>query len=113
MIAALIAAMSGVRVIIVDEDFVTGGRLNAENYILDEQAGSIWAKGITDELSDFDNVKVLTRTTVIGALTMVSTGQLSVSPIILKLQFLENLGRSCGVFIRSKRYFVLVLQKGQ
>ena len=67
LLAALTAAKSGVRVIIVDEDFVTGGRLNAENYILDEQPGSIWAKGITDELSDFDNVKVLTRTTVIGA----------------------------------------------
>ena len=41
--AALTAARSGVRVIVVDEDFVTGGRLNAENYILDDKPGSKWA----------------------------------------------------------------------
>ena len=65
--AALTAARSGVRVIVVDEDFVTGGRLNAENYILDDKPGSKWAQDITDELCSFTNVRVLTRTTVIGA----------------------------------------------
>ena len=65
--AALTAARSGVRVIVVDEDFVTGGRLNAENYILDDKPGSKWAQDITDELCSFKNVRVLTRTTVIGA----------------------------------------------
>ena len=65
--AALIAAKSGARVIIVDEDFVTGGRLNAENYVVDEKPGSKWAKEITEELSNFNNVKILTRTTIIGA----------------------------------------------
>ena len=65
--AALTAARSGVRVIVVDEDFVTGGRLNAENYILDDKPGSQWAQDITDELCSFTNVRVLTRTTVIGA----------------------------------------------
>ena len=65
--AALTAARSGVRVIVVDEDFVTGGRLNAENYILDDKPGSKWARDITDELCSFTNVRVLTRTTVIGA----------------------------------------------
>ena len=67
MSAALTAARSGVRVIVVDEDFVTGGRLNAENYILDDKSGSQWAQDITDELCSFTNVRVLTRTTVIGA----------------------------------------------
>ena len=65
--AARIAAKSGVRVIIVDEDFVTGGRLNAETYVVDEKPGSKWAKEITEELSNFNNVKILTRTTIIGA----------------------------------------------
>ena len=65
--AALTAARSGVRVIVVDEDFVTGGRLNAESYILDDKPGSQWAQDITDELCSFANVRVLTRTTVIGA----------------------------------------------
>ena len=65
--AALTAARSGVRVIVVDEDFVTGGRLNAESYILDDNPGSLWAHDITDELCSFANVRVLTRTTVIGA----------------------------------------------
>ena len=65
--AALTAARSGVRVIVVDEDFVTGGRLNAESYILDDKPGSQWAQDITDELCSFTNVRVLTRTTVIGA----------------------------------------------
>ena len=51
--AALTAARSGVRVIVVDEDFVTGGRLNAENYILDDKQGSQWAQDITDELCSF------------------------------------------------------------
>lgn len=65
--AALTAARSGVRVILADEDFLPGGRLNAETFIVNEQSGSEWANAAVAELATMDNVRLMTRTTVIGA----------------------------------------------
>ena len=41
--AALTAGRSGARVILADEDFRMGGRLNSETFVLGEQAGADWA----------------------------------------------------------------------
>ena len=65
--AALAAARSGLRVILADEDFVPGGRLNAETHEVDEQSGADWAAAVTAELAASGNVRLMTRTTVYGA----------------------------------------------
>ena len=65
--AALTAARSGAQVILADEDFMLGGRLNSETYELDGTHGSEWAKATIAELTAMDNVRVMSRTTVYGA----------------------------------------------
>ncbi|MEX0285732.1 MAG: sarcosine oxidase subunit alpha family protein [Paracoccaceae bacterium] len=65
--AALQAGRAGARVILADEDFRTGGRLNAETHELDGQPGADWATQTVAELSSMDNVRMMTRTTVYGA----------------------------------------------
>jgi len=65
--AALVAGRAGLDVILADEDFLIGGRLNSETISLDDTAGAAWAAKAVDELASLPNVTVLTRTTVIGA----------------------------------------------
>jgi len=65
--AALAAARSGARVILADEDFAPGGRLNAETLEIDGMAGRDWAGATIAELAAMDNVRLMTRTTVYGA----------------------------------------------
>lgn len=65
--AALTAGRSGARVILADEDFRMGGRLNAETYALGDQSGADWAQAAVAELATMPNVRLMTRTTVIGA----------------------------------------------
>ncbi|NNE79944.1 MAG: sarcosine oxidase subunit alpha family protein [Silicimonas sp.] len=64
---ALAAARAGLRVILADEDFTPGGRLNAETYEVDGQSGADWAASAVAELAAMDNVRIMTRTTVYGA----------------------------------------------
>ena len=65
--AALAAGRSGTRVILADEDFAVGGRLNSESFMIDGIIGSYWAQQALAELQSMDNVRVMTRTTVYGA----------------------------------------------
>ena len=65
--AALIAGRSGVRTILADEDFLIGGRLNAETFTINGMKGSDWAVQTAGELEHLPNVRLLTRTTVYGA----------------------------------------------
>ncbi len=65
--AALAAGRSGAQVILADEDFLLGGRLNAETLEVDGMAGSAWADKARAELAAMDNVKLMTRTTIYGA----------------------------------------------
>ncbi len=67
LMAALTAGRSGLRVIIADEDFIMGGRLNDENDVIDGEASAAWAAAATAELIDMPNVRVMTRTTIFGA----------------------------------------------
>lgn len=67
LMAALTAGRAGRRVILADEDFRIGGRLNAESYAIDDNAGAVWAGAAVAELSSLPNVRVMPRTTVIGA----------------------------------------------
>ena len=65
--AALTAGRSGARVILADEDFRMGGRLNAERFALGDQSGADWAAGAVAELASLPNVRLMARTTVLGA----------------------------------------------
>lgn len=65
--AALTAGRAGVRVILADEDFRMGGRLNAETLEIAGGAGADWAARAVAELVSLPNVRLMPRTTVIGA----------------------------------------------
>ncbi|MGL4415183.1 sarcosine oxidase subunit alpha family protein [Roseinatronobacter monicus] len=65
--AALTAGRAGARVILADEDFRMGGRLNAETFQLGDVAGAQWAAQAVAELASLPNVRLLPRTTIFGA----------------------------------------------
>lgn len=67
LIAALTAARAGARIILADEDFRLGGRLNSEIEELGGALASDWAKSTIAELESHPNVRLMTRTTVLGA----------------------------------------------
>ncbi|WP_299689657.1 sarcosine oxidase subunit alpha family protein [uncultured Tateyamaria sp.] len=67
LMAALTAARAGARVILADEDFVMGGRLNAETLEIGGAPGHAWAAEAVAELAAMDTVRLMTRTTVTGA----------------------------------------------
>ena len=65
--AALTAGRTGARVVLADEDFLPGGRLNSERFEIDGAPGSEWAAKAAAELDSLPNVKVMRRSTVYGA----------------------------------------------
>ena len=67
LMAALVAGRAGARVILADEDFLMGGRLNAERMEMGGLAGGDWAAGAVEELGGLPNVRLMRRTTVTGA----------------------------------------------
>ncbi|MGL4236024.1 2Fe-2S iron-sulfur cluster-binding protein, partial [Tabrizicola sp.] len=67
LMAALTAGRAGARVILADEDFRMGGRLNAETYAVGGATGADWAAEVAAELASLPNVRLMPRTTVIGA----------------------------------------------
>ena len=67
LMAALTAGRAGKDVILADEDFAMGGRLNAETFALDNAPALDWVTGCVAELSSLPNVRLMPRTTVIGA----------------------------------------------
>ena len=67
LMAALTAARGGADVILADEDFRMGGRLNAETFAIGDTSGADWAAKTVAELSSLPSVRLLPRTTVIGA----------------------------------------------
>ena len=66
--AAVTAARTGARVILADEDFRMGGRLNAETHTVGGQSGADWAAQTVSDLAQMPNVRLLPRTTILGAL---------------------------------------------
>ncbi|MBT9244056.1 sarcosine oxidase subunit alpha family protein [Gemmobacter fulvus] len=68
LMAALTAGRAGARVILADEDFRMGGRLNAETYEVEGRAGADWAAKTVAELATLPNVRLMPRTTILGAM---------------------------------------------
>jgi methylglutamate dehydrogenase subunit C len=67
LMAALTAGRAGARVILADEDFLPGGRLNAERLEVGGMPGADWAVAAVAELQSLPNVRLMRRTTVTGA----------------------------------------------
>ncbi|MEP3920402.1 sarcosine oxidase subunit alpha family protein [Ascidiaceihabitans sp.] len=67
LMAALTAARSGQQIILADEDFAFGGRLISETFSVDDAPALDWVKAAIAELSSCPNVRLMPRTTVIGA----------------------------------------------
>ena len=67
ILSALVAGKAGAKVILADEDFLIGGRLNSENLEIDGLSGVVWVKQAMDLLNSMKNVKIFNRTTVYGA----------------------------------------------
>ncbi|WP_029351131.1 sarcosine oxidase subunit alpha family protein [Bosea sp. 117] len=66
LMAAREAARAGARVILADEDFLPGGRLNAESHTVGDEAGHAFAARLAAELASNPKVRIMTRTTVFG-----------------------------------------------
>ena len=67
LMAALSAARTGARVILVDESFAFGGRLLSDARTIDGTSGAEWVKSVVAELKSFPGVRLMPRTTVFGA----------------------------------------------
>ncbi len=66
LMAALTAGRAGARVVLADEDFAPGGRLNGESHAVGGMSGAAYAQQVIAELKTMPNVTVMTRTTVFG-----------------------------------------------
>ena len=64
--AALAAGRAGARVILVEEDFLLGGRLLSDICEIDGMSGPVWAAQAERELSSMANVRLLRRAAVFG-----------------------------------------------
>ena len=65
--AALTAGRSGARVILADEDFLIGGRLNSETFEIGGLSASKYAQDAAAELESMSNVRILSRTSVVSS----------------------------------------------
>ena len=65
--SALIAARTGAKIIVVDEDFILGGSFNGENININDNICSDWVKSILSELNSLKNVRLMSSTTLYGS----------------------------------------------
>ena len=65
--AALSAARTGLRVLLVENDSRLGGRLLSERHEVGGQSGAAWAAAALRELAANERVTILTRTSLFGA----------------------------------------------
>lgn len=66
LMAARSAAGSGARVVLADEDERFGGGVLGRKVRIDGRAGGDWVRGVLEDLSSRDSVRLLPRTTVFG-----------------------------------------------
>ncbi len=64
--AALAAARSGARVVLVDDNPALGGSLRGQSATIDDVPSLAWVDEIAGVLAGLDNVRVLTRSTAVG-----------------------------------------------
>ena len=66
LVAALIAARSGIPVVLADENFALGGRCLDDGRFVGDEPASSWVAGTEAELMASPEVRILRRTTVFG-----------------------------------------------
>ena len=66
LMAALAAGRTGARVLLCEQDFRLGGRLIADDRVLDDRSSADWVAHTAAELAALSEVRVLLRTTVFG-----------------------------------------------
>jgi sarcosine oxidase subunit alpha len=64
--AALSAGRAGLRIIVAENDFALGGRLNSETHEIEGIPGAVWTKQTEAELKALPNVRIMRRTSVFG-----------------------------------------------
>ena len=67
LMSALLLAETGSEVLVIEEDFTLGGRLNSEKLIINGEKSSVWVDRAVKKLKNFKNVRILTRTVVYAA----------------------------------------------
>ena len=67
LMAALVAGRAGADVILAEEDSRFGGRLLAEVEFIDGLSGPDWVDSVVAELEAMDNVRLMPRSSVVGA----------------------------------------------
>ena len=67
LVSALLLAETGSEVLLIEEDFILGGRLNSEKLLINGEKSSTWVDKTVKKLKSFKNVRILTRTTVYAA----------------------------------------------
>ena len=101
LMAALTAARAGVDVILCDEDTRLGGRLNVETLEVGGKPGSVWADDVSAELSAMDNVRIMTRTAVMGVYDQGNFG--AIEKIAPDVAMRAGAPRECFWRIAAKR----------
>ena len=66
LMAALVAARSGARVILAEQDCLFGGRCLSERIVLGDGSAHRWVQSVVAELAATPGVRLLPRTTVVG-----------------------------------------------
>ena len=67
LMSALLLAETGSEILVIEEDFTLGGRLNSEKLIINGKKSSVWVDRAVRKLKNFKNVRILTRTVVYAA----------------------------------------------
>src|SRR5262249_47603151 len=66
LMAALAAGRTGLRVVLCEQDFRLGGRLIADNRVVNDRGSADWVAQMAAELAALADVRILLRSTVFG-----------------------------------------------
>ena len=67
LVSALLLAETGSEILLIEEDFILGGRLNSEKLLINGEKSSTWVDKTVKKLKSFKNVRILTRTAIYAA----------------------------------------------
>ncbi len=67
LVSALLLAETGSEILLIEEDFILGGRLNSEKLQINGEKSSTWVDKTVKKLKSFKNVRILNRTAVYAA----------------------------------------------
>ena len=101
LIAALTAARAGADVILAEQDSLMGGRLLVSSERIGDASAADWVQTALAELQALPNVRLMTRTTVVGAYDQGTYGALE--RVGLHLPAAPHLPRECFWRIAAKQ----------